>query len=96
VCRALNRQIKSIDDALDMSVAERAGIEIEALEKEAAEKEAMGRRVMKKEIMQERAIRKAEWELSRNVGFSSLVYQSYTLKQYREYMKKNGICECEE
>lgn len=95
VCRALNHQIKSIDDILDASVMEIAGMEIEAIEKEEMKKEAMGRQVMKKETMEERAIRRAEWKLSQSHRFSSLAYQSYTLKQYRTYMKKNGICKCE-
>lgn len=95
VCRVLNDQIKSIDGLLDASVAQRAGIEIEALEIEAMKKEEMGRRFMEKEEREERALKIAEWEMSKDPRFISLSNQSYTLKQYREYMKKNNICRCE-
>ena len=95
VCRALNHQIKSIDDTLDTSVMERAVIEMEVLERDAIKKEEMGRHVKKKEDLEKMALRKAEWELSQSHRFSSLAYQSYTLKEYRTYMKKNGICRCE-
>lgn len=95
VCRALNSQIRSIDDILDASVIKRAGAEMESLEIEAEKREAMGRRAMTKETMEKRALRKAEWELTIDARFSSLVSQSYTMKRYRSYMKKNGICGCE-
>jgi hypothetical protein len=95
VCRALNDQIKSVDNILDASVMQRASIEMNVLEIEAIKKESMGRLPMKKEEMEKRAIRKAEWEMAQNKKFISLAYQSYTLKEYRTYMKKNNVCKCE-
>lgn len=95
VCKVLNSQIKFIDNILDASVMVRAGTDIEPMKIEAAKKEEMGRRFMEREEMEKRAISKAESEMLRNGKFISLAYQSYALKQYRTYMKKSGICECE-
>lgn len=95
ICKVLNGQIKFIDNILDASVMVRAGTDIEPIETEATKKEEMGRRFMAREEMEKKAINKAESEMLRNEQFISLAHQSYALKQYRTYIKKSNICECE-